>query len=306
MSSSHNNDDRFSSKILLFGEYTLITGSKALAFPLHKFSGTFTKVDGHMPIQSHVQLNDFCKYLQGSKMLSDAMDLTRFEKDIEQGCYFDANIPHGYGIGSSGALCAAVYARYAHDFKRKEVYDNHELNLLKDMMALMEGFYHGTSSGLDCLISLVDRPVLIQGRNNFDLIKEPELDKLGKFYLYDSGKSRKTGPLVQNVLQKYEQDPKYKQELNKLSTLVDTLIEDTLNHNKNGFKEHLYELSHAQYLHFSDMIPDEIKALWLVGLETKQYLFKLCGAGGGGFFLVYSDDEVYHKDCDYTLINEAV
>lgn len=33
------------------------------------------------------------------------------------------------------------------------------------------------------------------------------------------------------------------------------------------------------------MIPDNIKPIWIKGLETKAYYIKLSGAGGGGFFL---------------------
>jgi mevalonate kinase len=29
--------------------------------------------------------------------------------------YFDSSIPQGYGVGSSGALVAAIYDRYAQD-----------------------------------------------------------------------------------------------------------------------------------------------------------------------------------------------
>lgn len=297
------NNEKFASKILLIGEYTLITGSKGLAFPLRQFGGSFDKADASTPVDTHFRLDTFCQYLQGSSMLSDNMDLSRFDGDIKQSYYFNSNIPQGYGIGSSGALCAAVYARYAYDFKRKTEYDNHELNFLKDMMALMEGFYHGTSSGLDCLISLVNRPVLIKGRNTFDLIPEPDLNTLGQFYLYDSGIARKTGPLVQNFLQKHEENSEYKKNTDALTSLVDGLIDDTIAQNKESFKTNLYELSHFQYTHFAEMIPEEIKGLWRIGLETKKYLFKLCGAGGGGFFLVYSDDKEYNKNCDYTSIN---
>ena len=31
------------------------------------------------------------------------------------GMYFDSSIPQGYGVGSSGALVAAIYDKYAHE-----------------------------------------------------------------------------------------------------------------------------------------------------------------------------------------------
>ena len=40
-------------------------------------------------------------------------DLDAFSNDIEGGMYFDSSIPQGYGVGSSGALVASIYDRYA-------------------------------------------------------------------------------------------------------------------------------------------------------------------------------------------------
>jgi len=50
------------------------------------------------------------------------------------------------------------------------------------------------------------------------------------------------------------------------------------------------ELSRVQYLYFDKMIPKSIKEIWLEGLENRKYFLKLCGAGGGGFFIIYSPE----------------
>jgi mevalonate kinase len=36
-------------------------------------------------------------------------------------------------------------------------------------------------------------------------------------------------------------------------------------------------------------IPSKVKKIWQEGLDTKSFYMKLCGAGGGGFFLIYSE-----------------
>jgi mevalonate kinase len=36
-------------------------------------------------------------------------DLAELKNDVETGMYFDSSIPQGYGVGSSGALVAAIY-----------------------------------------------------------------------------------------------------------------------------------------------------------------------------------------------------
>jgi mevalonate kinase len=46
-------------------------------------------------------------------------------------------------------------------------------------------------------------------------------------------------------------------------------------------------LSHLQFASFEEMIPPNIRAIWAHGLETREFALKLCGAGGGGFFLGY-------------------
>ena len=40
-------------------------------------------------------------------------DLAALKKDISLGLYFDSSIPQGYGVGSSGALVASIYDKYA-------------------------------------------------------------------------------------------------------------------------------------------------------------------------------------------------
>ena len=49
-------------------------------------------------------------------------DLDQMASDISKGMYFDSSIPPGYGVGSSGALVAAVYDRYA--LKKVTVLEN--------------------------------------------------------------------------------------------------------------------------------------------------------------------------------------
>jgi mevalonate kinase len=56
----------------------------------------------------------------------------------------------------------------------------------------------------------------------------------------------------------------------------------------NDFLNHFSDLSKLQYVYFEKMIPQNLKEIWLTGLESKEYYMKLCGAGGGGFYLLYS------------------
>jgi mevalonate kinase len=56
--------------------------------------------------------------------------------------YFDSTIPQGYGVGSSGALVAAIYDKYAQD--KITVLENltrEKLLQLKNIFSQMESFF---------------------------------------------------------------------------------------------------------------------------------------------------------------------
>ena len=105
----------FYSKILLFGEYGIIEDSKGLSIPYNFFNGALKIPDSvsEKSSQSNLILADFCLYLKGLKEID--LDLSLFETHINKGLYFDSSIPKGYGIGSSGALVAAIYDRYSNN-----------------------------------------------------------------------------------------------------------------------------------------------------------------------------------------------
>lgn len=287
---------KFYSKILLFGEYSIIKGSKGFAIPCKKYFGVLKMATHPEKLNSNLKLNDFCDYLERSGILSKILDIKSFKTDLLEGLYFDSNIPLGHGIGSSGALCASIYQRYAFDFDRKKDYSSNDLKYLQDLMALMESYYHGTSSGLDCLISLINRPVLIHSRNELKTCDEPDLALFGHFYLLESGINRKTAPLVHKFLSDIETDNVFKKKFELFVEYNDKIIDALMDTQKETFEELFIKISRLQYLHFSKLIPDSIKSIWLEGLESRQFYVKLCGAGGGGYFLVYSPRERLTQD----------
>ena len=106
----------FYSKILLFGEYGIIKDSKGLSIPYNFFKGAL-KMDENPSEdakKSNESLRSFASYLealQNDKLV--IFDMDALQKDVASGMYFDSSIPQGYGIGSSGALVAAIYDKYA-------------------------------------------------------------------------------------------------------------------------------------------------------------------------------------------------
>src|SRR6187431_2596927 len=108
----------FYSKILLFGEYGIIRDSKGLSIPYNFYNGAL-KRDANPSdeaIQSNGHLKRFVTYLEQLQKEQPNLvtfDLEALNNDVQTGMYFDSSIPQGYGVGSSGALVAAIYDKYA-------------------------------------------------------------------------------------------------------------------------------------------------------------------------------------------------
>jgi len=49
-------------------------------------------------------------------------------------------------------------------------------------------------------------------------------------------------------------------------------------------------LSKVVLKHFKPMIPDSFHHLWKQGIESNDYYLKLCGSGGGGYILGFTED----------------
>ena len=110
----------FYSKILLFGEYGIIRDSKGLSIPYNFYNGAL-KREAHPSaeaIKSNENLKRFVSYLetlQSEQPELVTFDLDILKNDVATGMFFDSSIPQGYGVGSSGALVAAIYDKYAQD-----------------------------------------------------------------------------------------------------------------------------------------------------------------------------------------------
>ena len=218
------------------------------------------------------------------------MDLSGFKNDLEHNLYFNSNIPQGCGVGSSGAICAATYDRYRNN--KLIINESKSLAELKQVFAQMESYFHGVSSGLDPLNSYLKKPLLIHDKEAIELIDEPKglnTDKLITF-LVDTRMSGETEYLVNIFFDKCRYYKFYKEIKNKLIPLNNKCITLYMDGNINGFLTELKELSIFFYEHFKPMIPQSFRELWEVGISGSSYTLKLCGSGGGGFLLGFTED----------------
>ena len=105
---------QFNSKILLFGEYALMAGSKALSIPFDKFYGQLLfKGKGRKSTHYSVKyLEEYLNFLNQNNF-DKYLDTATFREDLSDGLIFETNIPISYGLGSSGAIVASIYDAYA-------------------------------------------------------------------------------------------------------------------------------------------------------------------------------------------------
>jgi mevalonate kinase len=265
----------FPAKVLLLGEYTILNGSKAFALPFNDFHGKWSYEDNSLGprIQSRKSLRNF---IEKSKAAN--LDLERMKKDYLNGLWFDSSIPQGFGLGSSGAVIAAIFHSYGKP--------NNDIHSDKNSLARLEDFFHGSSSGLDPLVSFVQKPLLI---HSFDEVETLNVKpNLNGFFLINTNRPRLTGPLV-TIYQEKMKDSLFKQGcVNILSKDVNLAIDALLRADSVNLFHHLWHISKFQWEYFPEMISSKERALWTRGLETGDYVLKLCGAGGGGFILGHS------------------
>ncbi len=287
----------FYSKILLFGEYGIIKDSKGLSIPYNFFKGALkvSETSDQEAIQSNTNLKKFAAYLEEIQDKGVVhFDLDKLHADIDSGMYFDSSIPQGYGVGSSGALVAAIYDKYAAD--KITVLENltrDKLLKLKEIFGLMESFFHGSSSGLDPLNSYLSLPILIHSKNNIEPAGIPSQsveNKKGAVFLLDSGMVGETAPMVGIFMENMKKEGFRSMLKNQFVKYTDACVEDFLKGDVKSLFSNIKELSHVVLDNFKPMIPKEFHKLWKKGIETNDYYLKLCGSGGGGYILGFTQD----------------
>ncbi|MCG9794101.1 mevalonate kinase family protein [Flavobacterium algicola] len=288
----------FYSKILLFGEYGIIRDSKGLSIPYNFYNGALKRDENPTPeaIASNASLNRLAVYLENLQLEQPDLvtfDFATLKEDIATGMYFDSSIPQGYGVGSSGALVAAIYDKYAQD--KITVLENltrEKLLQLKNIFSQMESFFHGKSSGLDPLNSYLSIPILINSKDNIEATGIPtqSFDGKGAVFLIDSGIVGETAPMV-NIFMENLKDKGFRAMLkNQFVKHTDACVENFLGGDMKSLFANTKKLSKVVLNHFKPMIPEQFHALWQQGIDSNDYYLKLCGSGGGGYILGFTED----------------
>jgi len=284
----------FYAKILLFGEYGIIKDSKGLAIPYNAYRGALKTSENLLgkALESNQNLDRFYKYLAALQTDLVSFNLVSFKKDVENGMYFDSSIPQGYGVGSSGALVASIYDKYAAN--KTTVLENltrDKLLNLKAIFAVMESFFHGKSSGLDPLNSYLSLPILINSKDHVEPAGIPsQKEGKGAVFLLDSEQVGETEPMVNIFMNKMKNEGFRKMISEEFSTTTDACIEDFLQGDVKSLFGNVKSLSKIVLTNFKPMIPDAFHKVWEKGISTNDYYLKLCGSGGGGYILGFTED----------------
>lgn len=288
----------FYSKILLFGEYGIIEDSKGLSIPYNFYKGALKSGENltNEAKKSNESLARFAEYLENLQSEQPelvAFDIDTLKQDVANGMYFDSSIPQGYGVGSSGALVAAIYDKYA--LNKITVLENltrEKLLQLKAIFGQMESFFHGKSSGLDPLNSYLSLPILINSKDNIEPTGIPSQSTQGKgaVFLIDSGIIGETAPMV-NIFMENLKDQGFRKMLkSQFIKHTDACVENFLNGDVKSLFENTKKLSKVVLNNFKPMIPEQFHQVWQKGIESNDYYLKLCGSGGGGYILGFTQD----------------
>ena len=301
----------FYSKILLFGEYGIIQDSKGLSIPYNFYNGALKSdenptEEAKKSNESLVKFVAYLKQLQTEQPELVTFNIEVLQNDVNNGMYFDSSIPQGYGVGSSGALVAAIYDKYAtNKITVLENLTREKLLQLKAIFSNMESFFHGKSSGLDPLNSYLSLPILINSKDNIEAAGIPSQSTTGKgaVFLLDSGIAGETAPMV-NIFMENLKDQGFRNMLkSQFIKYTDSCVENFLQGDIKSLFKNTKELSKVVLNNFKPMIPEQFHQIWQNGIETNDYYLKLCGSGGGGYILGFTQDLEKAKESlkDYKL-----
>lgn len=266
---------KYPSKLLLFGEYLVLQQGAALAIPDERYQTQWVKKE-----KSDPEMVEYLTYLKDQEFLKSYLNFNRLEKHLNAGWKLESNIPRHVGLGSSASFVAAVYDRYKTK-KDAEV----SMSQFQQIFSLMENYMHGTSSGFDPLPIYFRQPIL--RKNNQSVLVSSKISCLDQWTLelIDSGSPREKNHWIQKFLDKVKADKEFATRIDTLTKVNNKMVEAVIKNEKRIAENLLTTYSENQYYLFDEWIPESMKIHWEESMKDPNYIVKILGAGGGGFFL---------------------
>lgn len=276
--------DRYYSKVILFGEYSMIFDATALMIPLKRFSAQWQFPQSRnrtASLTSNQSLKRFCQYLSENEELSKLFNLQALRRDLNDGLFLASNVPSGYGLGSSGTLVAAVYDRYA-------VQKTEDYLQLKTLFGKMESHFHGSSSGIDPLQCYLGKPFKITPKG-VELLPDDFLKKDIHICLIDTKIKSNTKPLVNHFKAQRENHDFLNRFQSEYVPCVSSCINSMIDGDKELFFKSLNQLTKGQLQFLRPMITDNTLDLFTTDYDF-NFGIKISGSGGGGYVLGFTDN----------------
>ena len=283
----------------------MIFGSEALLTPYYSVFGEWSSVinrPSETALESNVNISKFYGYLCNDDTFK-ILDLKRLGMELDAGLFFDSNIPLGYGVGSSGALVAAIFDRY-------KLIEINDIPKLKDFLAKMESYFHGSSSGMDPLQCYLGKPFFLSQRTTdngqqLTILDDDFMSDNIHIFLIDTKIKSPTAPLVEKF-KELRKDSSYLERFdNEYIPTVSKCIKYLTDKKDDKFFNYLSQLSKLQLELLSHTIPEETRKFFLTDINKDGFQVKLCGAGGGGFLLGFAKDKEmtnnYWQDTEYHI-----
>lgn len=269
MSADHPFD--YPAKVLLFGEYTVLLGSEALSIPIRNYGSRWISSESQESFSVFRSIINKIVYQDYSVPLNKE----QWQSDESEKIMLASSIPFGSGLGSSGNLCAAIYHRY---FQIKREAKEGILNDLKQM----ESSFHGQSSGLDPMTIFLNQT--IHYKSQIRVLEHLEGSIKWPFFLWNSKEERNTKTLMIQYRKLLEHDSFYSLQ-SEFVEICNQCIKWFIKGEYDIFMKYLKKLSILQLERLSSFIPENVRKIWRNGLEQDRFYMKLCGAGGGGYFI---------------------
>lgn len=259
----------YPAKVLLFGEHTVLRGGRGLAVPYTRRGLRWVR---DRPDEA---LLAFCDYLRVAFADRGLLNTDALEDFLANDWRLAGDIPVGYGLGSSGAVCAAIWDRFA--TPRGKFLTGEDL---RQALARMEQHFHGSSSGTDPLVCYLGRPVMLGEGAPRPATLPPDWND--RFFLVDTGTERKAARLIQNFTSRYDADAGFARAVDThWREPADRAIAALLGGKPTEVTLQTSVISEFQHSELPDFIPPRFHGRW----SGEHYVLKLCGAGGGGMLL---------------------
>ena len=264
----------YPAKVLLFGEHTILRGGRGLAVPYPARALRWVQAT------PDERLLKFSAYLRTIFAGEDLLDADQLEDHLSAGWVLAGDIPTGYGLGSSGAVCAACW-----DYAATEQGRQLSGEALRHALARMEQYFHGSSSGTDPLVAYLNQPVSLRTGAPTKVNLPANWNE--SFFLVDTGRERQASTLIESFTSRYDHLPDFALRVNEhWTTPADNAITALLTNDRAQLTRNVKQVSDFQRAVLPEFIPAAYHDRW----QGPHHYLKLCGAGGGGMLLGYLPD----------------